>query len=183
MKTKNNFLKNVKLNLFFALGMLFFVLVTNHCQATQYNGIITNPPIINAIQKKIDTIKLANACGTYEFSISFSTIYVFVDNNNEYELKIIIPILNSLKTKVIGEIKNTIVLNRSAKITALSFIINSFSSKSVSMRFGEMIASFFRLGGIECSKYIPSVNQERKLKTSSYHIDNIEYHYLPLKED
>lgn len=103
MKIRNDFFNKVKLNLFVALVILFLGLFANNCHAVQYNGIIVNQSIISAIQKKLDTNKLARAYGTYEFSIGFSTIYVSADSSNIYKLQIIIPILNSLKTKVIGE--------------------------------------------------------------------------------
>ena len=181
MKMRNNFLNNVKLNLVLTLGTIFFGFFADSCKAVQYNGIVVNQSIISVIQKKIDTRKLASACRTYEFSIDFSKMYVSADSSNIYKLQIIIPILNSLKTKVIGEIKNVITLNDSSEITAISFILNNFPDRSLSLRFGEMIAIFFGSDGTACAKYVPSIQQKDKLTVS--HLGNRGYRYLPLKED
>ena len=160
---------------------LIFLCTIGSSQAIDYNGIITNEVVINTIKKRIDISKVRSSYGSYAFFIDFSKIYIHVNSNSVYEVNLIIPIMNTKETKIIGEIGSRIVLSKdnTKNITALSFIENS-EIAPVIMRFADMMAKFFIFGGVSCSKYIPSIFKSKE--TIVKKLDNTGYHYLPLKD-
>lgn len=180
MKMKNNFLKltyAIKSTLLFSLFFLFSIF---NIWATDYKGIVVDESIINLIKERIDTKKLRNVYESNDFYVNYSMVYSVINSDSIYKMNFIIPIMNLNMAKVIGEISGSVSIWENDDVTALSFIQGGDRPK-VNVRFSEdMMAKFFRFGGVSCSKYIPSILKSKE--TIVKKLDNTGYHYLPLKD-
>lgn len=181
---------NLKVKLIKIFCITSFMFLSFPC-VYGFNGIVIDQRLVTNIHKRIQFDALTKLCDIEKIYINFEQMYAVVDENDIYKMSYVIPILNSDKNKVIGEIKSSLkVRQNDENINALSFITTSEKRESkVVIHFEKIVADFFVFGGVSLFEYKPSiyktpkfdVKKSKKTNTGKYPI-NSTCAYSSLKE-